>query len=106
MKSPSTIRNEHQAVGYRGRGQHMLIERAEPDHTGRGDVAGPRGVDALQPRFVLPPPDVSAAGDEQPVVVEHRHALKIAGALSPVAVEPVNVDFRSARVEIKLKNLL
>src|SRR6266566_9798888 len=82
----------------------MFLEGIGPDQTIAGDVAGPGGVNALEPGLVLAPPKVAPAGYIKPVFVENRHSIKVARAFAPVAVVFVNILFGRSRIEIELPN--
>jgi len=79
----------------------MTHERVGPELPALSDVAGERGVDALQPGLVLAPPDVPAHGHVHPVLVEHRHALDVAGARAAVADVAVDVFLGGGRVAVE-----
>src|ERR1043166_2458416 len=85
-------------------GKHVLLQRIRPYQTIGGNVAGSSWVDAFEPGFRFSPPEIAAASDIKAIVMKNRHAVKIAWAFAAVAVEPVNVGFRSFGIEIELPN--
>ena len=102
MERAPTIGDEDQPLADRGRGQHMFLQRIRPDQAGGRDVAGSGGVEALEPRLVLTPPDVPASGNVDAVVVEDGKAVEVTRAFTTVAVVLVNVCLRRSGVEVEL----
>src|SRR6266567_4244847 len=82
----------------------MLLEGIGPDQAIVGDVAGPGGVNALEPGLVLAPPKVASTGYIKSVFVKDRHSIKVARAFAPVAVVFVNILFGRSRIEVELPN--
>src|SRR5208283_5394996 len=74
MEYASAIGDECEALVDRRCTHDVLLQRVGPNEAIGGNVARAGGVNALEPRLILAPPDVTTAGHINPVVKEDRHA--------------------------------
>ena len=102
----SAIGDEREAIEDRRCGQNVLLQRIRPHLGTVRDVTHLRGINALQPRFILAPENVSTARDKKFAVKEDRHAENIARAFPAVRVEAMHFRSRGRRIEIELEQLL
>src|SRR6266404_3452103 len=84
----------------------MFLQRKRPNQCVARDVPFPGGIDAFQPGFVFPPPEVPASRDINPVLIKDRYGVEIARTLATVAVVLMNICFRAGWIKIELPNLL
>src|SRR5581483_8742845 len=106
MELASAIGNEDQAIHDRRRSHHVLLQLIRPNLPVTGDIAGPGGIDTLEPRLVFAPPEVAAAGQVDAISIEYGHAVEVAGANLAIAVEAMHVGFRRVGIEIELPHFI
>ena len=82
----------------------MLLDWIRPGKSAGCDVDGLGGVNALEPRLVLAPPEVAAASDEELVVFENWHPVNVTRAFTAIGAELVDVGLWCVGIEVELEH--
>src|SRR5437773_1485423 len=92
MNLASAIRDEDQPIVDGRCGHHVALQRITPKQPAGGDIAGLRGVDALEPSLVLAPKEITPACHIDAIGIKDWHTVDVARPLPAVA--QVTMDVR------------
>src|SRR6516225_2484159 len=105
MKFTSAISDKNHAIANCRSRKDMFLQRIRPNESFVRIEFLSFGIDAFQPRFVFTPPKVASTRSVYAIVLEDRHSIKITRPFLAIAVEFMNICFRSIWIKIELPHL-
>jgi len=105
MEHPAAVGNEEKIVGNGWCGHDVFLESVAPEESVGRNVASFSRINALEPGFVLAPPEVAAAGEVDAVAIEDGHRVEVARAFPSIAVVAVDVVLGGGRVEVESEDV-